>query len=386
MTGLEVLARESAALAAGIAAAAVDSGEAEAARVLAICNACRYCEGYCAMFKAMTRRLDFARGDLHYLAHLCHSCGACLHACPYAPPHEFAVSAPRAMAGVRMKSHVDFAWPRAFGALYRRASATIALALAFGLALMLALVATLAGLPAGPTPPGNFYAVLSHGAMIAIFGAALAYAAVALGVSVARYRRFIGRAAGSSAAAGTAIRDALALEYLRGGHGEGCNDADDAFSLWRRRFHHATFYGFAACFAATCVAAVYHYALGLRVPYAWTSLPVLLGVAGGIALIVGPAGLLRLSLVRDANHQLPGWKPVDRGFIALLMLVSASGLTLLAFRATASMPALLIVHLAAVLALFATMPYGKFAHAVFRVAALLKWAAERRERRPVDSL
>jgi len=29
------------------------------------------------------------------------------------------------------------------------------------------------------------------------------------------------------------------------------------------------------------------------------------------------------------------------------------------------------------MALFATLPYGKFAHGVYRAAALLKWAVER---------
>jgi len=43
------------------------------------------------------------------------------------------------------------------------------------------------------------------------------------------------------------------------------------------------------------------------------------------------------------------------------------------------MALLLAVHLGVVLALFLTMPYGKFAHAAYRVAALLKYAAERRQ-------
>ena len=30
------------------------------------------------------------------------------------------------------------------------------------------------------------------------------------------------------------------------------------------------------------------------------------------------------------------------------------------------------------MALFVTLPYGKFAHAVFRCAALLKWTIEKR--------
>ena len=31
------------------------------------------------------------------------------------------------------------------------------------------------------------------------------------------------------------------------------------------------------------------------------------------------------------------------------------------------------------MAFFATMPYGKFAHGIYRCAALLKWSIERRQ-------
>ncbi len=62
--------------------------EQEVQRALQICNACRYCESFCAVFAAMTKRLEFNQADIHYLANLCHNCGACLHACQYAPPHE----------------------------------------------------------------------------------------------------------------------------------------------------------------------------------------------------------------------------------------------------------------------------------------------------------
>ena len=70
----------------------IEHDEAQARRILTICNACRYCEGFCAVFPAMTRRLDFVKEDVHYLANLCHNCGACLHACQYAAPHEFDVN------------------------------------------------------------------------------------------------------------------------------------------------------------------------------------------------------------------------------------------------------------------------------------------------------
>ena len=56
---------------------------------MTICNACRYCEGLCAVFPAMEMRRTFADGDLNYLANLCHQCGACYSDCQYSPPHEF---------------------------------------------------------------------------------------------------------------------------------------------------------------------------------------------------------------------------------------------------------------------------------------------------------
>ena len=122
MQQLESLAREAVALAAGSRTVIpiLSAREAEVGRQMQICNACRYCEGFCAVFPAMTRRLEFGKADIHFLANLCHNCGACLHACQYAPPHEFAVNVPQAMAKVRGQTYVDYAWPPALGALYRR--------------------------------------------------------------------------------------------------------------------------------------------------------------------------------------------------------------------------------------------------------------------------
>ena len=43
----------------------------------------------------------------------------------------------------------------------------------------------------------------------------------------------------------------------------------------------------------------------------------------------------------------------------------------------------LCLHLGAVIALFATLPYGKFAHGIFRTAALLRHNAEKRLPSPI---
>src|ERR1700722_14537169 len=142
MQSLEALTREASALASNespVALAAMTAAEGEVSRIMQICNACRYCEGFCAVFPAMTRRLEFGRADVHFLANLCHNCGACLHACQYAPPHEFAVNVPKAMAEVRQQTYIDYAWPAGFGALYKRNGLTLALALAGALALFLVL-------------------------------------------------------------------------------------------------------------------------------------------------------------------------------------------------------------------------------------------------------
>jgi citrate/tricarballylate utilization protein len=171
----------------------------------------------------------------------------------------------------------------------------------------------------------------------------------------------------------------LTLRYLDGGHGEGCNDEDDRFTLRRRQFHHLTFYGFLLCFASTSVATVYHYAFGWEAPYAWMSLPVILGTVGGIGLVIGPLGLLWLNSRRHPLHREPTQRPMDIAFIALLLATSVTGLALLLWRDTAAMALLLAVHLGTVMALFLTLPYGKFAHAVYRCAALLKYQVERRQ-------
>ena len=354
------------------------ASEAEVARQLQICNACRYCEGFCAVFPAMTRRLEFAKADIHYLANLCHGCGACLHACQYAPPHEFAVSVPRAMARVRARTYVEYAWPRSFGALYERNGLTVAMALAASLAAFLALAVAGSGRLLDRPLAGDFYAVFPHSLLAWTFGLVFLYAVLALTIGATRFCRDISTGPASAPALGEATRSVLGLRYLDGGHGLGCNDEDDAFTLRRRRFHHLAFYGFLLCFAATCVATLYHYGLGERAPYPLLSLPVLLGTLGGIGLLVGPAGLLWLHWRRDRAHREDSQNAMDRGFIALLLLASATGLALLAGRDSGAMALWLAIHLGVVMALFLTLPYGKFAHGVFRSAALVKWAIEKR--------
>jgi citrate/tricarballylate utilization protein len=389
MQALEALAREAVSLAEGPRRVIpiLSAAETEVGRQMQICNACRYCEGFCAVFPAMTRRLEFGKADIHFLANLCHNCGACLHACQYAPPHEFAVNVPRAMAEVRGQTYVDYAWPPALGVLYQRNGLTLSLALAAALALFLAHAVAMKGGLWGAAPGDNFYSVFPHNLLVGLFAPVFLFATLALAMGVRRFWRDITPATSSAplnAPAAVEATDAvLRLKYLDGGHGDGCNNEDDAYTLARRRFHHLTFYGFMLCFAATSVATLYHYAFGWAAPYALPSLPKLLGVVGGISLMLGTAGLWRLNRRRHPLHGDVAQKPMDLGFIALLFLTSASGLALWLGRGTPALALLLCLHLGAVMALFATMPYGKFGHGIFRSAALLRHAVEKRLPNPV---
>jgi citrate/tricarballylate utilization protein len=351
-----------------------------------VCNACRYCEGYCAVFPALERRLTFGEGDLAYLANLCHNCGSCYDACQYAPPHEFDLNFPRALARIRHATYRRYAWPGFLAPLFDRNAVAVSLAVVASLALFIIGMALASGsamfLPHS-VESGSFYAVLSHAAMVVPFSAVSLAVAAAFAVGLARFWRDTGepfRALLQRAAWVRAANEIARLTHLDA-TGEGCIEPGEPRSRARRWFHHATFYGFLLCFASTTTAAIYHYAFGWHAPYGLLSLPVVLGSVGGVGLLIGPAGQLWLRGRRSPHMSDPEEGGMDVAFIVLLLLTSATGLLLLMLRETGAMGVLLAVHLGAVLALFLTMPYGKFAHAVYRGAALLRFAIE--DARPV---
>lgn len=349
--------------------------------VMTVCNACRYCEQYCPVFQAMEERLVFAKGDLMYLANLCHNCGECLYACQYAPPHEFGINVPRTLAQLRVRSYEDYCWPRPLGVLFRRNGALTSIALALGLsAVMFAATFWFNGDGVWRAGSGaDFYAVVPHGVMVSLFGGVSAFVLAALGIGIARFWRGIEDDVPSAlprpTSALAALRDAITLRHLHSS-GADCTSAEESRTPWRRWFHHCTSYGFVLCFASTSVAAMYHSVFGWEAPYAYSSLPVVLGTVGGLGLVIGPAGLLALRARRDRDLSDPEQAGMDVAFIVLLFLTSLTGLVLMILRERAAMAPLLIVHLSVVLALFVTLPYGKFVHGLYRLAALLKYANE----------
>jgi citrate/tricarballylate utilization protein len=388
-----------------------------ARRALEICKACRYCDDYCVVFRAIDGRRDFSRADLFYLANLCHNCSNCYYACQYAPPHEFDINLPRRFAQIRAASWRHYGWPRFLAGLFPRngvfSLGVVALVLAFTLAATLGLEAPQARF-SPHLGPGAFYAIVPWKIMALVAGASLGLSLLVLAAGLVRFWRDLehfqakwipvrvkkmrknknlehfhvsmkhentlgaGPARVSIRALRTALFDVLTLRNLGGG-GPGCNDFDEALSLARRRFHHLMFYGFALCLASTAVATLYDHLLGWPAPYPLSSLPVALGGFGGLGMIVGAGGLAWIKIAGDPAPTASSLLGGDYALLGVLTLVAASGLLLLAFRETGAISALLAVHLGAVLAFFLLLPFGKFVHGFYRAAALLRAAMDQGE-------
>ena len=343
----------------------------EARRQAEICNACRYCEGYCSVFPALHRERAFSDGNLTQLANLCHNCRGCYYACQYTAPHEFELNLPKALAEVRRASWEDYAWPAPAGRAFQRSGVALAGATVIGFALLFFAIRVF-----GSAEGEGFYAALSHGAMVAIFLPAFLFPVVSLGVSLRRYWQATGEGAFGLSHMLGAFGSAAKMKNLAGGHGDGCNFEDeDRFSHARRLAHQAVMYGFLLCFLSTASGTVLHYLFGAPAPYGFWSWPKLFGVPGGLLMVVGTLWLAALKLRADRDLGDPSAWGGEMAFVLLLFLVAASGLALYWLGGTALMPLLLAVHLGAVLSFFLLSPFTKMAHGFYRLAALLREAA-----------
>jgi len=353
----------------------------EAERVMVFCNACRYCEGFCAVFPAMELRRTFCEQDLNYLANLCHNCRDCYYACQYAPPHEFALNIPKTLAELRLDTYQKFCWPRFLAGVFRRNGLMVSLITAISVVIIFLLTLFLRG-PAKvfSTYIGEnaFYNVIPYAGIVLPVLVVVCLILTSLLIEVYNFWCQTGgklSQLGNLSANKKAIGDTLRLKYLDGG-GYGCNYPDDHFSMARRWLHHFVFYGFMLCCASTTVAAIYEHFFHWGAPYPFLSWPVILGTSGGVALLIGTGGLLCLKFRMDSIPASSQSLGMDVSFLVLLFLTSLTGLMLMALRGTSAMGTLLAVHLGFVVGLFITMPYGKFIHTIYRYAALIKNAIE----------
>lgn len=353
----------------------------EAERQLTICNACRYCEGYCPVFRAIELRRDFKQNDIFYLSNLCHDCRACYYACMYTPPHEFAINIPKILGEARIETYRRWSWPAFLANAFRDRRITVYLAVAVTVVIVaLALAWTAPGtLFTAHLGAGAFYQVVPYAAMV---GGAFILSFYALAVWLRGGARFwsetrsVLKYQGGWKALASTIGAALGLRYLNGG-GPGCFYPDERPSSVRRIYHSLTFWGLLFDFVSTTLAFLYQDFLHRLPPYPLVSAPVIFGALGGVGLIIGTGGLIWFKMRSDSEPAAAEAPGMDYVFLVTLGLTALTGMLTLILRGTSAMGSLLVLHLALIAALFLTAPYGKFVHAVYRTLAIIRYEIER---------
>ena len=235
-----------------IAADLVQEGQ----RMASICNACRYCEGYCAVFPALERRLVLQRGrprisrqpvprlrrmllrlpvraaarvpaqsaeddernPRRYLSQVC-----------MARDIFTALFERNGMVVSVITSRMHRALSAGHGDLCRSAGAVLR---AYGQRRRLLCRAV------APCDGAHFWRCIRTGP---------GHAAGRCRALLARHRGGTGKHFSVAGPLGQSIDAVLRLTYLRGG-GDGCTYSDDRPSPARRAYHQITFYGFLALF------------------------------------------------------------------------------------------------------------------------------------------
>lgn len=354
----------------------------EANRQLDICNACRYCEGYCAVYPALERRTLLSAGDVTQLANLCHDCRACFDACMYAPPHEFAVNIPKALSEVRLESYGKYVWPqRVPGVLRGWTGIAIGVVLSSAVTTALALAyAGPSGLLADRDVASSPYDLIPYPVLLVLLLAPSLFSVSVM--AAAGWRYWTDVCAGSRSmpvrAVARAVLHSLTLRNLRGGGGECYYPQDDVPSPARRRLHFYVAYGFGLCTLSTSSAAVLQDFLGSPPPYPVFSLPVISGVIGGLGIVIGCTGLLRLKAKSSQITSFAQMTVKDYGLLVALDFLAISGFATLLTREGPGYGVAYVVHLAAIVLTFAAAPYSKFVHLVFRFLALVRDNVEQR--------
>jgi quinone-modifying oxidoreductase subunit QmoC len=290
---------------------------------------------------------------------LCHQCNDCTKRCPRDVRPGDVLQAVRAMTIERL------AFPRWLGSFVARAGTTwpalFALPILFWCFLLL-----VTGHLRVPADFSAYGELVPHALIYAVFFPAAAWAVAASWVGGQRFWSLLGASSSSSGGLLRHLAPTLG-EIATHKRFRSCDAARP-----RSTGHLLLMWGFVGAAVTSGLLVLALYVQKLPMPLALTHPYKLLGNFSALLLVIGGGWLVATRVgSRDTSGRSSAF---DIYFLTLVMLVIATGvLTEVARFALPSEFALLIyiVHLGAVLSLFITFPYSKFAHLLYRSLAML---------------
>ncbi|MEM3676208.1 MAG: hypothetical protein QXV22_04035 [Thermoplasmataceae archaeon] len=337
----------------------------EAQRQLTICNACRYCEGFCAVWDAIEYRSALDLKDMPYLANLCHDCRDCYYVCPFnEPDHEYALNIPKILSKARIKSYKDAVWP-AFMSVMLDRPAIFALSVTL-IALIGSIGYPIFILHAYPLGAVSLISLIPEATFRYITLGVYLYTAILWTVSGLKFAAnsrsevisgWLGALNGAAAA--------FSQRFFFGG-GVGCKYPSENSRFSRAIFHASVLYGF---ITALISIAFYPNITGLSLTiYATASL----------LMTFGSLGLLLWDITDSGTQRSPEMRRLDVPFTVLIFLSGLTGVAFILLSGSYFYGLLFLIHDALILAVFAIAPYSKFLHPLYRVISLAKFYAERK--------
>jgi quinone-modifying oxidoreductase subunit QmoC len=332
------------------------------------CYQCATCSAACDL---ATSEMAFPRRQMLWLqwglvdriaadpaVWLCHDCSDCSARCPRdARPGD-------AMQAIRSLLIEELGSPRPMARLVSRAATTWPLLLGLPVIFWALYVWAVNGF-AVPRTPLAFADVVPVWMIYSVFLPAGAFALLASALGARRSWAAWGQGGGRQGSVWRGL-GAVAWDILAHRRFRSCRAARP-----RRTGHLLLLWGFAGALATTTLLGIAMDVFGVKTP-----LPQLhpIKILGNLSAVLLAVGLVWLVVHRAANKgATAATQPFDTFFAVLLALLVFSGIG--AELARQMLPArsalaVYLLHLGAVLTLFLTFPFSKFAHALYRTLAM----------------
>ncbi|HUU03436.1 MAG TPA: quinone-interacting membrane-bound oxidoreductase complex subunit QmoC [Myxococcota bacterium] len=292
---------------------------------------------------------------------LCHQCNDCTVRCPRdAKPGDV-------MQVVRSLAIERLAFPSFIGKLVGKAGATWPLLLGLPLVFWVVVLYALNGLAVPDVPIGKliYEEFVPHWLIYLVFFPVAGWAALAIMAGGTKLFAAFGQTQPRS---GSFIGSLIPVAFDIATH-KRFDKCEAAAS--RRWGHFSLMWGFVGALVATTLAIVslyilHEYPLPLDHPFK------LIGNAAAVLLVVG--GVLLLANRLNENGNSGASTAYDNFFLSVVLLVIFTGVFTEVGRFVFEPGiacAIYVVHLASILCLFATFPYSKFAHFVYRTLAMV---------------